>query len=197
MRSRTCNAGTWTAWSGWTNTSATRNVVNTCAGPSCAPPIGQPGGPVLKWFIACAANTGAGSGTPPDFAALKAASPANTTRYFYNFGESIPYGNYGYNCVTSNGTAAWANPQIDGSRSEYAHTFAFVYAEVDWNGTTWTGWTGEHTSSADGCELRGDSVEMGQCVEGYGGAMPPGIVMGQLVNTPSTVHAYMGSYTCP
>lgn len=35
-RSRTCNAGTWTAWSGWTSTGATRNVVNTCAPSTCS-----------------------------------------------------------------------------------------------------------------------------------------------------------------
>lgn len=30
-RSRSCVAGAWSAWTGWTNTGATRNVVNTCA----------------------------------------------------------------------------------------------------------------------------------------------------------------------
>lgn len=36
-RSRTCNAGTWSTWGGWTSTGATRNVVNTCASNACTP----------------------------------------------------------------------------------------------------------------------------------------------------------------
>ena len=60
-RSRTCNAGTWTAWGGWTSTGATRNVVNTCA-PSATCVAPAPEWRELPYKAACPAGmTGTGS----------------------------------------------------------------------------------------------------------------------------------------
>lgn len=51
VQSRTCNLGTWSGWTSWSDTGGTRNVVNTCAPATCSGPNSQ-----TQWvssFAAC------------------------------------------------------------------------------------------------------------------------------------------------
>jgi hypothetical protein len=152
--------------------------------------VGAPGGPILNFFVACTSNTGPFTGSPrPDFAAIKAATPpgGTITQDFGAFGDS-------YRCMgTKQGIA---NILANGSRSGGGN-LTYTYSEITWNSTLWTAWTGEYSNNADFCYMRGGTVPMGECVLGYSGSLPPGLMMVNANNITSSVHGAIGTYTCP
>ena len=156
--------------------------------------MNTPGGPQMRWFIACTANWGMHSGLPrPDWAAIKAATPAGGTRTA-SYGATGSTG--GWQCVSTNG--AWLNPTTSGSNSSGLGNLSYVYTELDWASVSYTAWTGEQTLNFDQCDFKGTGPRNpGDCYLGYGGSLPPGLVMVNAVNVPSTVHAAFYNDTCP
>lgn len=174
-------------WGSWTETG------RTCApaAPTCAAPVGAPGGPVLMTVAVCAENWGDG-GSTPNWSTLKAETPATGSRYFTGHGATGGHG--GWNCMVYRGAGASTEPQVNGTRNTGTGTRGLTFVELSWGGQVWTARSTIHTTNFASCTLRGSQAQPGCSMSG---SLPPGVQWIAVANVPSSARGQLGSYTCP